>query len=390
MAILDPSSQSAEKPSDPNFAAKGLKMAMTIIAVIALATPIRIPLRRNRTKADRLRARENAASRSRSEILRSGRRGSGERRRERAELSARAAIVSPWKVMSTSNYHSGSRKTNWMAKLGLIFTEVCCASEPRLRLPRRAFEASFRKVSGKRNPARFWRRLGNLNIREPSRPLHRICLYALRQRGQSEPQSVSTRTRSKTSDLPQSSSDSLDKAKHVGSATTSIETSRRSSVLADRPPDCFGSSRGRLRHQLIDAVAFALEGGQHLSVEFAGSRELDRHRINEVPVDDDFVVQVRPGRQTRLPQIADHLSLSDMHSGGDSASESGEVVVSRDVAVGVLDFDPPSVPRIPFGLDHDAGAGGVARGADRRGPIDPGMHAGEVQDRVVAHAKSRH
>jgi hypothetical protein len=53
---------------------------------------------------------------------------------------------------------------------------------------------------------------------------------------------------------------------------------------------------GRLRHQLVDTLAFPLERGQHLAVEFAGARELDRHRVDEIAVDDHLVVEVRAGR----------------------------------------------------------------------------------------------
>ena len=94
-------------------------MAMTTTAAIALTTPIRIALRRNRTTADRVRARAKAASRSRTEVLTAGRRGDCEGRPERAKSSARTAVAPSCRVMTTSDYHRGSRKTNWMAKLGL-------------------------------------------------------------------------------------------------------------------------------------------------------------------------------------------------------------------------------------------------------------------------------
>ena len=57
-----------------------------------------------------------------------------------------------------------------------------------------------------------------------------------------------------------------------------------------------------------------LKATEHLAVELARARELDRHRVDEIAVDDDFVVEVRAGREARLAEIADHLALRDVHA----------------------------------------------------------------------------
>ena len=108
-------------------------------------------------------------------------------------------------------------------------------------------------------------------------------------------------------------------------------------------------SRGRLRHQPVDPVALALESSEHLAVELARARELDRHRVDEVAVDDHFVMEMRPGGQSRLAEIADHLALRDVHALGDAAAEAGHVVVGGHISVGVLDLDAPPVAASPTG-----------------------------------------
>jgi hypothetical protein len=74
-------------------------------------------------------------------------------------------------------------------------------------------------------------------------------------------------------------------------------------------------------HKLVDAVAFPLERCKHLAVKLARAREFDRHRVDETAVDDHLVVKVRAGRQPRVPEIADSLSLDDMHALGDPAAK---------------------------------------------------------------------
>ena len=95
--------------------------------------------------------------------------------------------------------------------------------------------------------------------------------------------------------------------------------------------------------------------------------ELDRHRVDEVAVDDHLVMQVRAGRQSRIAEIADGLALDDVGALDDAAAKAGHVVVGGHVAVGVLDLDPPPVADVPLRLDDDAVAGGD-RSACRSAP----------------------
>ena len=122
---------------------------------------------------------------------------------------------------------------------------------------------------------------------------------------------------------------------------------------------------------LVDPFAFTLERGEHLAVEFARVGELDRHRVDEVAVDDHLVVQVRAGGQPCFAEIANGLALDDVGALDDAASETGHVIVGGHVAVGVLDFDPPPVACIPARLNDDAVAGGENRRADRPAQSTP-------------------
>ena len=100
--------------------------------------------------------------------------------------------------------------------------------------------------------------------------------------------------------------------------------------------------------------------------------QLDRHRVDEVAVDDHLVMQVRAGRQPGFAEIADGLALKDMRAFGDAAPEAGHMIVGGHVAIGVLDLDPPSVSAIPSRLDDRAVAGGeigVPIGAAQSTPV---------------------
>ena len=69
---------------------------------------------------------------------------------------------------------------------------------------------------------------------------------------------------------------------------------------------------GRLGHKLIDAVALPLERSKHPAVELPRAGQLDRHRVDEIAVDDHLVVEVRAGRQSRITEIAYSLALNDV------------------------------------------------------------------------------
>ena len=108
---------------------------------------------------------------------------------------------------------------------------------------------------------------------------------------------------------------------------------------------------------MVDPFSFLPELGEHRPVELARARQLDRHRVDEVAVDDDFVVQMRAGREAGLAKVADDLALRDAHAGGDAAAEARHVIVGRDIAVCVLDLDTAAIAGIVGRLDHDAVAG---------------------------------
>ena len=96
------------------------------------------------------------------------------------------------------------------------------------------------------------------------------------------------------------------------SRSRSVEAPPSSDGRTSASPRRHRRRRGRLGHELIDALALALERGEHLAVEFARAGELDRHRVDEVAVDDHLVMQVRSGRQSRFAEIADGLALDDV------------------------------------------------------------------------------
>ena len=59
------------------------------------------------------------------------------------------------------------------------------------------------------------------------------------------------------------------------------------------------------------------------------------------------------------------------------------------VLVVVLELDVVAVAVDPPGLNHGAVAGGIDRGAARRGEIDPLVHARVAEDRMQPHAEPR-
>lgn len=104
---------------------------------------------------------------------------------------------------------------------------------------------------------------------------------------------------------------------------------------------------------------------------------------------EDFVVKMRPGREAGLPEVADDLALPDARAFGHAAGEAGKVIVGRDIAIGMLDFDAASVARIPSGRDNRAIAGCKDLRSYRRRPIDTGVRARIAEDRMIADAETR-
>ena len=131
-----------------------------------------------------------------------------------------------------------------------------------------------------------------------------------------------------------------------------------------------------------------LEARQHRAVEHAAARQLHAQRIDEAAVDQDLVVHVRAGREAGRADIADHLALAHARAGLRRARERGHVAVGGLVAVGMADADVLAVARLPADLLDGAVAGGVDRGAERRGPVDAGVHLVVAEQRMVADAEA--
>ena len=141
------------------------------------------------------------------------------------------------------------------------------------------------------------------------------------------------------------------------------------------------------RHHIVEAVAFVLEGGS-VGFERAAARQPDTHRIDEAAVDQNFVMQMRAGRQAGRADKADDLALAHAHARLDALGEGGHVAVGRFITVGVAKLDVFAVAAFPADLVDHAVAGGEDRRAVRSGPVDAGMHLHVAEDRVAATPKS--
>src|SRR5262249_17494755 len=120
--------------------------------------------------------------------------------------------------------------------------------------------------------------------------------------------------------------------------------------------------------------AFLFEAGEQPALQYPPARQLDLHRIDEAAVDQDFEMQVRPGRQSGRADIADHLSLAHFLAGLHAAGESRPVPLVAPLAVGCPDADVLAVAAFPADLVDKAVACGEDRRAGRRAPVYPGMH----------------
>jgi hypothetical protein len=60
-------------------------------------------------------------------------------------------------------------------------------------------------------------------------------------------------------------------------------------------------------------------------------------------IHDDFVMEMRPGREAGLTEITDDLALPHMGAFDRPASKPGHVIIGRDVAVGVLNLDAAAI-----------------------------------------------
>ena len=144
-----------------------------------------------------------------------------------------------------------------------------------------------------------------------------------------------------------------------------------------------------LCQQFVDAAAFLVELGERLAVERLAAGQADAQGIDAVAVDDQFVMQMRSGRQARRADPADYLALHDFRAGGDILGDRALVIVGRNIAIGVADQRLVAIAAgIPAGFFHDAVAGRDDRRAARGRPVNTGMHARKAEDRMAAHAET--
>ena len=95
----------------------------------------------------------------------------------------------------------------------------------------------------------------------------------------------------------------------------------------------------RFREQGIDPLFLAFELSEHRAVEFAGTCQFDFHRIDEMSVDQHFVMEMWTGCEAGLAEIADHLALPDADAFSGPARETRHMIIGRHIAIGMLDLD---------------------------------------------------
>src|SRR5262249_11832738 len=142
-------------------------------------------------------------------------------------------------------------------------------------------------------------------------------------------------------------------------------------------------------HQVVDARALLLEIGELFAAELPFARHLDRHRVDEAVVDEHLEVHVRSRGQTRGADIADDLPLPHLHALADARRQARHMPIGRLVAVGMTNADVVAVLALAPGFFDDAAAGRHDRRAGGAGPVDAGVHLGNLQDRVPADAEAR-
>ena len=122
--------------------------------------------------------------------------------------------------------------------------------------------------------------------------------------------------------------------------------------------------------------------------QLALARHLDRQRIDEARIDQHLVVKVRAGGEAGRADIADDLALAHLLAGGDALAEAQHVAVGGVIAVGMADAHVVAVLALAARLLDDAAAGGEDGRAGRGGPVDAGVHAPLVEQRMEAHAEA--
>ena len=135
-----------------------------------------------------------------------------------------------------------------------------------------------------------------------------------------------------------------------------------SSAFAEDDSGCFGARASRPRRnpsllggagdlgrrhvvaeEVVDALAFVLEGGEEIVLKHAPLRQADAERVDGFVVHPDLEVDMGSGRHSGRADIADDLALVHVHARLDALGEAALVSVEGLVAVGVLDLDQVAV-----------------------------------------------
>src|SRR5262249_38929174 len=111
-------------------------------------------------------------------------------------------------------------------------------------------------------------------------------------------------------------------------------------------------------------------------------------RVGEAVVHQHFVVEMRASRQAGEPDIADHLTLSDLDALLDARGEDLLMRIRCFIAVAMPDTDVIAIAAMALGDLDGPVAGRQDRGADRRGPVDAGVHLAHAQKRMPAEAET--
>src|SRR4051812_11732595 len=117
------------------------------------------------------------------------------------------------------------------------------------------------------------------------------------------------------------------------------------------------------------------DGGERLPRAVGGDRQAGRARVDAAAVVEDLVEEVRPGREARRADRADHLALADVGADAQARPDAGEVSVAGAKPARVAEPDVAAVVAVPAkhldrpGLARlDGGAGGGRRGPPPFGP----------------------
>src|SRR5579863_4286395 len=145
----------------------------------------------------------------------------------------------------------------------------------------------------------------------------------------------------------------------------------------------------RGRQHGVELRAVLLETGERIAVKHAAARQLDPHRIDEAAIDDDFEMDVRAGRQSGRADEADDLALAHAAADLEPARERGHVAIGGLITVVVAKANVFAVAALEPDLLDLAVAGGKDRRAERRTPVDAGVHFADVQHGMRAPAERR-